>query len=128
MMGFYYTFNRGYRAHPMPHILEGFKVADATQMAPRRLIGVMALAVVAGILTTFWAYLTLAYGSGGDNINVGLGQGAYANMKSWLYNPTETNVPAVLFMGVGFLFTGFLWAIRTRFPLWPIPPRWLCDC
>ncbi len=122
MMGFYYTFNRGYRAHPMPHILEGFKVADATQMAPRRLIGVMVLAVVAGILTTFWAYLTLAYGSGGDNINVGLGHGAYANMKSWLYNPTETNVPAVLFMGVGFLFTGFLWAIRMRFPLWPFHP------
>ena len=122
MMGFYYTFNRGYRAHPMPHTLEGFKVADATQMDHRRLIGVMVLATVAGILTTFWAYLTLAYSSGGDNINVGLGNGAYSNMRSWLYNPTETNAPSVLFMTVGFLFTGFLWAIRTRFPLWPFHP------
>ena len=51
---------------------------------PARLIGVMILAVVAGILTTFWAYLTLAYDSGGDNINVGLGNGAYANMRNWL--------------------------------------------
>ena len=31
-------------------------------------------------------------------------------------------MPAVLFMAVGFLFTGFLWAIRTRFPLWPFHP------
>ena len=122
MMGFYYTFNRGYRAHPMPHTLEGFKVADATQMDHRRLIGVMVLATVTGILTAFWAYLTLAYSSGGDNINVGLGNGAYSNMRSWLYNPTETNAPSVLFMAVGFLFTGFLWAIRTRFPLWPFHP------
>ena len=30
MMALYQVFNRGYRAHPMPHTLEGFKLAAAS--------------------------------------------------------------------------------------------------
>ena len=122
MMAFYYTFNRGYRGHPMPHILEGFKVADASRMKSERLVGVMVLATVVGILAAFWAFLDVGYRTGGFNINVGLGNGAYSNLRNWLYNPTGTNIPAVTFMGVGFLFTGFLWWLRTRFPFWPFHP------
>ena len=122
MIALYRTFNRGYRAHPMPHTLEGFKVADASNMAPRRVVGVMLLTTVVGIFAAFWAYLTLAYKVGGHNINISLGSGTYSNLRNWLYFPTETNFPAVIFMVVGFLFTGFLWWMRTQFPLWPFHP------
>ena len=32
MMSLYYTFNRGGRAHPMPHTLEGFKLSNTAKM------------------------------------------------------------------------------------------------
>ena len=119
MMALYRAFNRGYRAHPMPHTLEGFKVADASKMNTRRLVWVMVLATVLGILTAFWAYLDVSYKIGA---NPGLGTGGYGSLRRWLYSPTETNFPAVIFMGIGFLFTGFLWWMRTRFPFWFFHP------
>jgi len=119
MMRLYMTFNRGSRAHPMPHTLEGFKAADASKMDSRRLVWVMLLATVAGILAAFWAYLVVSYKIGAET---DLGTGGYSALRSWLYNPMDTNFPAVAFMGVGFLFTGFLWLLRTRFPLWPFHP------
>ena len=66
-----------------------------------------------GILASFWAYLVVSYDIGA---NPGLGSGGYNLLRAWLYYPTETNIPAVAFMGVGFLFTGFLWWLRTPFP------------
>lgn len=121
MMALYQVFNRGYRAHPMPHTLEGFKLAAASQMNARRLFWVMLLATVVGIFAAFWAYLVVSYKIG--NLNRGLhGLGSYRELQRWLYHSTETNLPAVAFMGGGFLFTGFLWWMRTRFPLWPFHP------
>ena len=35
MMSLYYAFNRGYRAHPMPHTLEGFKLVEVGNMKAR---------------------------------------------------------------------------------------------
>ena len=119
MMRMYMTFNRGSRAHPMPHTLEGFKVADASGMNSRRLVWAMLLATVAGILAAFWAYLVVGYKIG---TVTDLGTGGYSALQGWLYHPMDTNVPAAAFMGVGFIFTGFLWWIRTRFPLWPFHP------
>jgi len=119
MMSIYFAFNRGYRAHPMPHTLEGFKLADESKMKRSRMIIAMMLAVVFGILAAFWSYLVVSYDIGA---NPGLGSGGYNLLRSWLYYPSETDFPAVIFMGVGFCFTGFLWWLRTRFPLWPFHP------
>jgi len=119
MMALYYSFNRGYRAHPMPHTLEGFKLAEESKMNQSRLVFAMMLATVMGILAAFWAYLVVSYKIGA---NPGLGSGGYNSLRNWLYYPTSTDVPAVAFMCVGFLFTGFIWWLRTRFPLWPLHP------
>ena len=119
MMSLYFAFNRGYRAHPMPHTLEGFKLADESKMKRSRMTIAMMLAVVFGILAAFWSYLVVSYNIGA---NPGLGSGGYNLLRGWLYHPTETNFPAVIFMGFGFCFTGLLWWLRTRFTLWPFHP------
>ena len=119
MMSIYYAFNRGYRAHPMPHTLEGFKLADELKMKQSRVVIAMMVAVVFGILASFWSYLVVSYDIGA---NPGLGNGGYNLLRRWLYFPNETNVPAVIFMGVGFLFTGLLWWLRSRFPFFPFHP------
>ena len=112
MMSIYYAFNRGYRAHPMPHTLEGFKLADELKMKQSRMVIAMMVAVVFGILASFWSYLVVSYDIGA---NPGLGNGGYNLLRRWLYFPNETNVPAVIFMGVGFLFTRI--ALVAAFPI-----------
>ncbi|MFC1716817.1 DUF6785 family protein [Candidatus Poribacteria bacterium] len=119
MMALYYTFNRGYRAHPMPHTLEGFKLAEESRMNQRRLVFAMVPATVVGILAAFWAYLLVSYRIGA---NPGLGSGGYNSLRNWLSHPTETNVPAVVFTCVGFLITGFMWWMRRLFLWWPFHP------
>ena len=119
MMALYYTFNRGYRAHPMPHILEGFKLAEESKMNQHRLVFAMVLATVIGILAAFWAYLVVSYKIGA---NPGLGNDAYNSLRNWLYHPTGTNIPAVAFTCVGFLITGFTWWMRRLFTFWPLHP------
>jgi len=119
MIALYRAFNRGYRAHPMPHTLEGFKLADESKMNQRRLVFAMMLATVMGILVAFWAYLVVSYKIGAKPV---LGRGGYHSLRNWLYYPTDTNRPAVAFMCIGFLFTGFIWWLRTRFSLLPFHP------
>ena len=119
MMSLYYAFNRGYRAHPMPHTLEGFKIAEVGNMKAKGMVIAMMCAVFFGVLAAFWSYLVVSYNIGA---NPGLGNGGYNRLRTWLYYPSETNVPAVTFMGVGFLFTGLLWWLRSRFPMFPFHP------
>ena len=119
MTRLYMTFNRGSRAHLMPHTLEGFKVADAADMNSSRLVWAMLLATVVGVLAAFWGYLVVGYDIGTVS---DLGIGGYNALQGWLYHPLGTDFSAVAFMGVGFLFTGFLWWLRTRFPFWPFHP------
>ncbi|MXV78927.1 hypothetical protein F4083_10135 [Candidatus Poribacteria bacterium] len=119
MMSLYYAFNRGYRAHPMPHTLEGFKIAEVGNMKAKGMVIAMMCAVFFGVLAAFWSYLVVSYDIGA---NPGLGNGGYNRLRTWLYYPSETNVPAVTFMGVGFLFTGLLWWLRSRFPMFPFHP------
>ena len=119
MMSLFFSFNRGYRAHPMPHTLEGFKIAEELKIKYMGLA--MMAAVVIGILTVFCLYLTIAYQIGA---NPSLGSGAYDLLRRWLYysSASETNGPAVLFMLFGFCFTGVIWWARIRLPAWPFHP------
>ncbi len=119
MMRFYQTFNRGSRAHPMPHTLEGFKLAEESGMHSGRLIVAMLCAAVVGILAAFWAYLLVGYEIG---LVSDLGTGGYNLLRNWIYAPTDPDVPAVVFTGIGAFFTSFLWWLRTRFPFWPFHP------
>ena len=119
VLSLYFAFNRGYRAHPMPHTLEAFKLVEVAKMRARRMVVALMCGVFFGILASFWAYLTVSYKTGANQWVV---KGGYSMLRSWLYYPTETNIPAVTFMSIGFLFTGLLWWLRTRFPMFPFHP------
>ena len=94
MMRFYFTFNRGSRAHPMPHTLEGLKIAEESNMNSGGLVVAMMLAIVVGILAAFWAYLVVGYEIG---VVSGLGTGGYNLLQSWLYHPTDTDIPGIVY-------------------------------
>jgi len=123
MMSMFFTFNRGSRAHPMPHIMEGFKLAHESKMSQRRLIPVIMLSVVVGSLFAFWAYLFFIYKIGADTIpHADMAGTTYNSLRNWIQNPSDTSVTAVVFVCIGFTFTSFIWWMRRLFPLWPFHP------
>ncbi|MFC1715489.1 DUF6785 family protein [Candidatus Poribacteria bacterium] len=120
---FWFFSGRGYRSHMMPHQLESFKMAEnARTKNSRRLVYAMTIAMVLGGLSAFWALLHLSFGWGLDLVPIGHDSGVFRQLQGRLNNPSLTNVPAVGFMGVGFLFTFLLMFIRMRFLWWPLHP------
>ncbi len=57
----FWFINRAYRSHPMPHQLEGFKLAERTGTSNKRLVLAMMIAVALGSLSAFWALLDRGY-------------------------------------------------------------------
>lgn len=115
-MSFFYFFNRAHRSHPMPHQLEGFKLAERAKFNSKPLIWAMVLAIFVGALSAFWAYVHDCYrfGSGG-----GFGWEPFNRLQSQMNNPIGTNVIEVTFIGVGFFFTFMLMLFRMKFVWWP---------
>ena len=126
IMSFFYPLNRCNRAHPMPSQLEAFKLTEQAEMKNGPIMKAMILAIVVSIVATFWIYLHLMYQNGAAAKSrgyiVGIGWETYNRLQSWLVYPRETDYPALGFIGVGFLFTIFLRAMKARFIWWPFHP------
>ncbi len=115
-----YFFNRGYRGHPMPHQLEGFKIAERTGLNNKRLLIGMMIAAVVGVYASSWAFLHASYD-----------QSATANWRparafrllqgSLSYHSSQDGA-AVGAMISGLVFTIFLWTMRMRFLWWRLHP------
>jgi len=119
----FYWFNRAYRGHPMPHQLEGFKLAEQSGGAYRKWFWWMLLVGVLGALAGFWAMLHLNYQYGALAKSRGtFGNEAYARLAGWLANPMPSNQSVIYATGAGFLFAMGLQFMRVRFPWWPFHP------
>ena len=127
IMTFFYAFNRCNRAHPMASQIESLNIGErVSRTENRKLLQAMALAIGVGAVAAFWAYLQTAYKYGTLTKCQGwvghLGWESFNPLQSWLQYPQGTDVRAVTFMGGGFLFVFFLYAMRTRFLWWPLHP------
>jgi len=120
-------FNRAYRSHPMPHQLEGFKLAEWSGFSTRRFFWAMILASLWGSFCAFWALLHVYYqlGAATGKIvgpSVWFGWEPYNRISSWVSLPTRPDLWATSFTAIGFLFTMFLTAMRITFIWWPFQP------
>ena len=126
MFSFFFFFSRQYRGHPMPQSLEAFKMAERTGLQPRKFFNVMLIALAAGIISTFWVYLHAYYRFGVTSQIAGpaeiYGNQIFNRLSGWLNNPTRTDTPALIFTGLGFLFTILLAILRMKFLWWPLYP------
>ena len=126
VLSFYYWLNRLNVSHPMPNQLEAFKIAERTQINPRRLVWVMMLATVIGTLASFWVYLHLMYQAGADSVSgyiVGIGWEVFDyRLERWLSNPRGPELGALQAMGGGAAMTFLLYFLRQRFFWWPFHP------
>ncbi|MCS5611469.1 MAG: hypothetical protein NZ961_13690 [Candidatus Poribacteria bacterium] len=119
VMSLLWGFNRGYRAHPMPHTLEGFKLADIAQIHRGKLAFAIVLAAIIGTLSAYWAFIDMSYRNGAEN---NPGWGGFKDLQSWLYYPKPTNFVALIFMGIGVLITSVLRFMRINFLWWTLHP------
>mgnify|MGYP001097147801 CR=1 FL=1 len=126
MMSMFYWFNRCYRNHPMPNQLEAFKMSESARMSNRKLLLAMLLATLVSLLATYWANLDVTYRNGGNAAAVGfkdwLGWESFNRLQGWLFNPTLTDLPSVIFMSTGLALTFILMVMRMRFFWWPFHP------
>jgi hypothetical protein len=118
----YFWFNRAYRGHPMPHQLEGFKLAEATRSSHRRWFAALLLAAAVGALAGFWSMLHLYYHYGASAKAHTFGSEAFTRLDGWITSPRPPSTPSAVAVVVGFLIAMFLQAMRTRFPWWPFHP------
>ena len=119
--------NRAYRSHPMPHQLEGLRIAERRGLPNRQLLGVLLLACVVGMLASFWSMLHNGYTYGMATSRIGVaghvfGREPYDRLSSWLTVPQEANSGATIAIGAGVAFSLILLALRTTFIWWPLHP------
>ena len=123
---FLYPFVRCFRAHPTPSELEAFRLAERSRIGYRQLLIGMILAIVFGILITFWAYLHVLYDMGAGNKARGwivyMGWETFNRLQRWLITPRETGFPELGVIGSSFLFTIGLMIMKIRFLWWPLHP------
>ena len=119
MFAFFWGFNRSNRCHPMPHQLEGFKLAEQSKMNCKRLFFPMLLATFFGTFFAFFFfyYVRYKYGTGGYG-----GFEAFRRLQQFLYYHPGRENSAVFLMGVGFAVVFVLTILRMRFIWWPLYP------
>lgn len=130
MFSMFYGFNRAYRSHPMPIQLEGFKMAERLNARYQPLFWAMFLALVVGSLSAFWAMLHQNYQLGAaekiapPNVNLIFGSEPWNRMSTWIRSPAppQQQFNTRVAIGVGFLFTLALNALRLRMNWFPFHP------
>ena len=127
VLSFFWFLTRTYYSHVMPHQLEGFKLANSTQVENKKILLAMTLASGVGILSAFWVLLHIPYKLGAltripwPTVNA-FGREPWNRLEGWLSSSSSTDYPSVIFIGFGLLFTFLLMFIRMKFfwcPLYP---------
>jgi hypothetical protein len=131
LLSVFYWFNRAYRCNPMPAQLEGLKLAQAERFGARGMFWALLGAGVLGGLSAWWMLLHAFYRDGGlsgiASYAVGaFGREPFARLERWLTLPTETDVPALVALAMGYVVATALLVLRTRFVWWPLHPLGYC--
>ncbi len=119
---FFWLNHLSYRAHPMPHQLEGLKLAHQNRFNPTHLLWALGLAIFVGALSAAWGHLHLSYQVGLEQARSWYARAAFNRLAGWLYNPSETSVSGLLYTAGGFGFAVSLLLLRWRFIQWPLHP------
>ena len=126
ILSFFWFFTRTFDSHPMPHQLEGFKLAERAKIKNRFFLFAMFIAIGVGILSQFWAFLSTCYSQGAVNrmssIPMIYGREPWERLQRWLLNPVHPDYSALAFTATGLFFSLFLMFMRLKFLWWPLHP------
>lgn len=121
VFAFFHSITRAHRSHPMPHQIEGMKLASVSNTSQRGLavamMGATALALLFG-----WGLLLDAFFRNGGSAYASKGREAFSLLEVWLVNPGSPNFYVVGAMLWGLAVTIFLTWMRTRYVWWVFHP------
>jgi hypothetical protein len=110
----------------MPNFMHSFKISDYSKLNRRSLTVALAIAVLVGLLVSYYSYFNVTYHYGGLNLEpycyMSASQEFFRRAASAMQYPTGTNFKELLFLLGGIAFMGFLLFMRYRFIWWPLHP------
>ena len=126
MFSFFWFFTRTFDSHPMPHQLEGFKLASTSGIRSRFMLFSILIALCVGILSQFWALISIPYRLGAlhemSRVPIVYGSEPWTQLQRWLAHPLAPDYWALGFTGIGLLFALFLMLMRMKFFWFPFHP------
>ena len=126
MFSFFWFFTRTFDSHPMPHQLEGFKLASTSGIRSRFMLFAILIALCVGILSQFWALISIPYRLGAlhemSRVPIIYGSEPWTQLQKWLAHPLAPDYWALGFTGIGLLFALFLMLMRMKFFWFPFHP------
>ena len=123
LFSFFRGFNRSYRNHPMPSLLEGFAISAHRNINNSTLLWAIVLAVIAGTLSSAWSYYAQAYTFGGALYGEqNQCRWYYDELAQWVSNPIPPDSKGIAAALIGGGFTALLMTLRYRFFWWPFHP------
>jgi hypothetical protein len=127
MLWLSYPLTMHHAQNPHPWALEAYKLSDAGNMERRRMPWVLVATTAVVVPSLFWAALHVLYDigarAGADPFASGHARQVPLQLASMLQNPSGgTNTSLVSAVGVGFLATAVLMALKLQFHAWPLHP------
>ena len=119
MFSFFFFFNRAHTSNPMPHQLEGFKIAERAEISESKFLIAILITIPVASLAGFWAYLHGVYQFGS---NGSFGWGAFNRLYRWISTPTDFDSVSTMFVLLGIINTILLTIIRWKIIWWPLSP------
>jgi len=126
MLGFLSSFARTSRSHPMPHMMEGFRIAERLGARPAPYLLAMGIAVATGAVCAFWAMLIVNYRYGMaaqvQGLPFFLAEETWSRADTWLNAPARWQAAPIYALGLGFLFAMGMATLRMHLAWWPFHP------
>ncbi len=110
------------REFMMPHVMNSFKASDTVNLRRRQLLGAMGVAMVVGLIVSYYSGLMTWYHKGGLRMGYWYDPEPWNRLTSFLTNPRETNWLELSFVGIGAGFMSLLLFMRYRFFWWRVHP------
>jgi hypothetical protein len=121
-----YWFNRGYRCHPIPNVLEGFKMGENRNMPFARLIGMFVIAGLVALVATYAANYFITYEAGAAGKSAGykrwVGNEAYTQLSSWISAGQQPGSSNLWYFVGGLAVVASLAYLRSAFLWFPLHP------
>lgn len=117
----FWYFNRAYRSHPMPCVLEGVKLGERTDGSIPRIAMAVIFAAILGTLCAFWAHLQAAYHNGAWG-RMWPAYETFNRLSGWLTTPMGGNMAYASAFSFGAFLIFILSIFRMRFVWFPLHP------
>ncbi|MGB9596839.1 MAG: DUF6785 family protein [Candidatus Poribacteria bacterium] len=121
IISMFWYFNRAYRSHPMPCILEGVKLGERTGVPATKVASAVIFSAILATIFAFIMHLQSGYRHGAWG-RLWPAYETYNRLSSWLTTPTGGDFRYISAYSFGALFVVALTIFRTHFIWFPLHP------